>query len=101
MVGPGAGEELGDARRAVRVRGEDRDLPSLPGARRDAESLQRDRNEAARHLFARRNDGIIFTRVGQVASSGLDHTVDHHPRRITAEVDRKLRRRRVGPVLCV
>ena len=40
--------DVEDARRAMRVRGQDRQLPALPGARVDAEVLQRDREQARR-----------------------------------------------------
>ncbi len=47
------------------VAGLDRDLPALPGARLDAERLQRDRQQAGGHLFAGCDDGVVFPGVVQ------------------------------------
>ncbi|BBC02841.1 DNA mismatch repair protein [Bradyrhizobium elkanii USDA 61] len=63
-----AGDDLGavdieDARRSVRVRGLDRDLPALPGARLDADALQHDREQARGDLFAGGDHRVIFARV--------------------------------------
>ena len=55
--------DFDDARGAVRVRGQDRQLPALPGPRIDIEVLERDREQTGRHLFAGRDDGIVFPRI--------------------------------------
>ena len=52
--------DAGDARRAVRVVGEQRDLPALPRARVDAHVLQHDREQAGGDEFAGGDDGVIF-----------------------------------------
>ena len=57
-----------DARRAMRVIGQDRDLPALPGAGLDADILQHDGEEPCGHLLARGHDGVIFPRVVQQRS---------------------------------
>ena len=57
--------DVGDARLAVRVVGADRDLPALPGARLDADLLQRDRQQAGGDLLAGRDHGVVFARVVQ------------------------------------
>ena len=54
--------DVDDARRAVRVVGEDRHLPALPRARRNAHVLQHDGQQPGGHLFARGDDGVIFAR---------------------------------------
>ena len=45
------------------VAGLDRDLPALPGARLDADRLQRDRQQPGRDLFAGGDHGVVFARV--------------------------------------
>ena len=60
-----AAVDIEDARRAVRVGGLDRDLPALPRARLDAERLQRDRQQAGRHLLAGGDHGVVLARVVQ------------------------------------
>ena len=57
------GIDLFDPRRGMRVRRADRQLPAEPASRRDACRLQRDRQQAAGDLFARRDDDIIFLRI--------------------------------------
>ena len=55
----------GDARRAVRVRGQDRNLPALPGARLEAHAFEHDREQTGGHLLAGGDDGVVFARVMQ------------------------------------
>ncbi len=55
--------DVEDARRAVDVRGRNRKLPALPGARVDIEVLQRDRHQAGGHLLSGRDHGIVFARI--------------------------------------
>jgi hypothetical protein len=43
----------------------DRNLPALPGARLDAELLQRDRQQAGGDLLAGRDDGVVLACVVQ------------------------------------
>ena len=57
-----------DARRTMRIVGQDRDLPALPGARRNADILQHDGEQPGSDLFARRHDRIIFARIVQHGS---------------------------------
>ena len=57
-----------DARRAVRVVGDDRDLPALPGARLDAHRLQHDRQQPGGDLLAGGDHGVVFARVVQAAA---------------------------------
>ena len=45
------------------VGGHDRDLPPLPGPRRQAHLLERDGQEAGGHLLARGHDRVVLTRV--------------------------------------
>ena len=66
--------DAGDARRAVRGTGVDRDLPALPGARLQAHRLQHDGEEARRHLLAGGDDGIVLARVMQ--HGGFAHPGD-------------------------
>ena len=54
-----------DARLAMRVVGHDRHLPALPGPRLDADGLQRDGQQADRHLLAGGDDHVVFARVVQ------------------------------------
>ena len=54
-----------NARRAVRVRGQDRNLPALPGAGVDADVLQRDRQQAGGDLLAGGDHGVVFAGVVQ------------------------------------
>ena len=56
-----------DARLAVHAVGADRDLPAEPGARVDAEILQRQRQQTRGHLLARRDHDVVFARVVQAA----------------------------------
>ncbi len=57
--------DLEDARRGMRVRGLDRDLPALPGARLDTEALQHDREQARGDLLAGGDHRVVFARVVQ------------------------------------
>ena len=59
-----------DTGRSVGIRGLDRDLPALPGARLDADGLQRDRQQAGGNLFAGGDDGVVFPRIVQRRSVG-------------------------------
>ena len=54
---------LRDARRAMRFVGFDRNLPALPGPRRNAHLLKHDGQQPGRHLFARGDHRVIFARV--------------------------------------
>ncbi len=65
--------DLEDARGAVRVVGQDRQLPALPGARIDAHAFQHDGQEPGGDLLAGRHHGVVFARVvqhGGVAAPG-------------------------------
>ena len=55
--------DIDDTRRAVSVRAIKRNLPALPGARRDAHVVENDRQEAGGHLLAGSNHDIIFPAV--------------------------------------
>ncbi len=55
--------DLKDTRGAVRARGADRHLPSLPGPRRNAHLLQGERHQARVHLLAAGDDGVVFAGV--------------------------------------
>ena len=57
--------DVEDARRAMRVRGADRQLPALPGAGIDAHGLQRDRQQPGGDLLARGYHRIVFAGVVQ------------------------------------
>ena len=63
-----------DARHAVRVVGDDGDLPALPGARLHAHRLQHDGEQAGRHLLAGGDDGVVLARI--VQGRGLAHPGD-------------------------
>ena len=52
----------------MRIVGQDRDLPALPGARPNADILQHDGEQPGSDLFARRHDRIIFARIVQHGS---------------------------------
>ncbi len=54
-----------DARHAVGVIGDDRDLPALPRPRLQPHGLQDDGEEPRRHLLAGRDDGIVLARIVQ------------------------------------
>ena len=54
-----------DARGGVRVRGEDRQLPALPGARVDADAFEHDREQPGGDLLAGGDHGIVFARIVQ------------------------------------
>ena len=54
---------LENARRGVHVRGQDRQLPALPGAGIDVDVLQRDRQQAGGDLLAGGDDGVVFAGV--------------------------------------
>ena len=69
-----AAVDPGDAGRAVRGRGRDRDLPALPGARLQAHRLQHDREETGRHLLAGGDDGVVLARVMQDEASRTQAT---------------------------
>ncbi len=66
--------DVEDARRAVDIAGQDRNLPALPGACFDAHRLQRDRQKAGGHLFARGDHGVVFA--GVVHRRGLRAPAD-------------------------
>ena len=68
-----AGDVL-DARHAVRIVGDDGDLPALPGARGDAHRLQHDGEQAGGDLLAGGDDGVVLARV--VQGGGLAHPGD-------------------------
>ena len=55
--------DLENPRRCMGVAGFDRDLPALPGARLNADRLQRNRQQPGGDLFAGRDNGVIFARV--------------------------------------
>lgn len=55
--------DLENPRRSMGVAGPDRDLPALPGARLNAEALQRDRKQPGGDLLAGGHHGVIFARV--------------------------------------
>ena len=57
--------DVEDAGRAVRVGGEDRQLPALPGARVDAHALERDRQQPGGHLLAGGDHRVVFARIVQ------------------------------------
>jgi hypothetical protein len=90
-----AAVDVEDARRAMRIGGHDRQLPALPGARRDIHALQHDREQARRHQLARGDDGVVFARVvqrGGVAAPGdqfigLAGHGRHHDRDLVAGID--------------
>ena len=69
-----AARHAGDARRAVRRVGVDRDLPALPGARLQTHRLQHDGKQARGHLFTGGDDGIVLAHVMQ--HGGLAHPGD-------------------------
>ncbi len=52
-----------NARGAMHIRRQDRQLPSLPGARIDVEVLQRDGEQSGGDLLAGGDDGVIFASV--------------------------------------
>ena len=66
--------DLDDARGAVRVVGQDRQLPALPGARFDAHAFQHDGEQAGGDLLAGRHHGVVFARV--VQDGGLPAPLD-------------------------
>ena len=63
--------DVENARRAMRVVGEDRQLPALPGARVDAHAFQHDGQQPGGDLFAGGHHGVVFARV--VQHGGLRH----------------------------
>ena len=56
----------------MRVVGQNRDLPSLPGPGWNADRLQHDGQQASGYLFARSYDGVIFACV-------VEHVGFAHP----------------------
>ena len=54
-----------NASRAVRVVGQDRQLPTLPGACIDSHSFENDRQESGSDLFAGGHDRVVFARIMQ------------------------------------
>jgi len=54
-----------DARRAVGVAGQDRQLPALPGAGIDAHAFEHDGEKAGGDLFAGRDHGVVFAGIVQ------------------------------------
>ena len=71
------------------------DLPALPGARRHAGLLQRDRQEPRRHLLAGGDDGIVLARIVEARCAldpghefiGLAGHRRHHHRHLVTRVD--------------
>ena len=87
--------DVEDARRRMHVAGLDRQLPALPGTRRDALGLQRQRQQTRGDLFAGGDHRVVFARVVQrrgVAAPGdqligfARHGGDHN-RDLMAGVD--------------
>ena len=62
---------IADARHAVRVVGDDGNLPALPGARLHAHGLQHDGEQAGGHGLAGGDDGVVLARI--VQGRGLAH----------------------------
>ena len=58
--------------------GLDRDLPALPGAGINAHRLQRNGQQSAGHLLARRDDRVILTRVVErgIGAGDLRHLLN-------------------------
>jgi hypothetical protein len=69
IAAPSARVDVGDARAGVRFLGADRQLPAEPAARGDAHRLKGEREQARCHLFARRDDDVIFG--GVIAGIGF------------------------------
>ena len=95
-----AADDLGavdveNARRGMGIAGPDRDLPTLPGPRLDAEPLQHDRQKPGSDLFAGGDHRVIFTRIvhrGGLAAPlhqliGLAGHRRHHHGDVMARVD--------------
>ena len=57
--------DVENARGAMRIGGDDRQLPALPGARGNAHRLQHDGEQPGGDLLAGGDDGVVFTRVVQ------------------------------------
>jgi len=57
--------DVQDARRAMGIGGEDGQLPALPGAGVDTDPFKHDGQQACRHLFAARYNGVIFAGIVQ------------------------------------
>ncbi len=68
-----------DTGRAMGIIGLDLNLPALPGARIDADRLQRDCQKAARHLLAGRDDSVIFARIVERRTGTADLRHVLHP----------------------
>jgi len=66
--------DVADARDAVGLVGDDGNLPALPGAGRDAERLQDDRQQPRGHLLAGCHHRVVLARV--VQRCGLAHPGD-------------------------
>ena len=87
--------DLEDPRGGVGVAGQNRDLPALPGARLNADRLQRDRQQARGDLFAGGHHRVIFARVmhgGGLAAPfhqlvGLAGHRGHHDGDVMAGID--------------
>ncbi len=58
--------DVKNARRAVRVRRQDRQLPALPGAGIDIEVLQGDGEKPGGDLLAGGDHGVVFARIEDV-----------------------------------
>ena len=61
-----AAVHIKNASRAVRVVGQDRQLPTLPGTCIDTHSFKNDRQESGSDLFASGHDRVVFARVMNV-----------------------------------
>ena len=59
--------DAGNAGRAMRVVGDERDLPARPRARLEPHVLEHQRQQSGRHEFAGGDDGIVFRVVGMGA----------------------------------
>ena len=60
-----AAVHIKNASRAVRVVGQDRQLPTLPGTCIDTHSFENDRQKSGSDLFASGHDRVVFARVMQ------------------------------------
>ena len=85
--------DAGDARRAVRVVGRQRDLPALPGARVEPHAFQDDGEQAGGDEFARGDDRVVFG--GIVERRGLG--APRPPARWSCPTWPRRRRRPRGP----
>ena len=73
--------DIRDPRLTVHIVGLKRDLPAKPGSGRNTDILQRNRHQAAGHLFARRHNHVVLPRVVQTADLiDLRHQIIGHAR---------------------